>query len=110
MRLAKTKPASPDAPGAASPTATAARLSRWAVSWNGSSGRSAGHLWCRGNDGLAVAALRWAGRYVLARIWSTYHESVNLYGNHSVDVDGELAKLDVGVYRAIARHYHRARG
>jgi hypothetical protein len=45
------------------------------------------------------------GRYiddaVLARIWPTHHESVHFYGTHSVDVDGELAKLGACGYRPL---------
>ncbi|MFJ4940345.1 hypothetical protein ACIP8U_41775 [Streptomyces pseudovenezuelae] len=45
-----------------------------------------------------MTALRRAGRptddELLARIWPSHHADVNLYGTHSVDIDGELAKLD----------------
>jgi Tn3 transposase DDE domain len=61
--------------------------------------------WTTEYHGLAVAALRRAGRYVddavLAHIWPTHHESVNFYGTHSVDVDRELAKLDADGYRPL---------
>jgi TnpA family transposase len=61
--------------------------------------------WTTGYHGLAVAALRRAGRpiddAVLAHIWPAHHESVNFYGTHSVDVDGELAKLDADGYRPL---------
>jgi hypothetical protein len=30
----------------------------------------------------------------LGHIWPIYHENAHLYGTHSVDVNGELAKLD----------------
>jgi hypothetical protein len=54
---------------------------------------------------LAVTALRRAGRdvddAVLAHIWPTHHENVHFYGTHSVDVDGELAKLDADGYRPL---------
>jgi hypothetical protein len=55
--------------------------------------------------GLAVAALRRAGRHiddeVLAHIWPTHHENIHFYGTHSVDIDGELAKLDADGYRPL---------
>jgi TnpA family transposase len=61
--------------------------------------------WTTEYHGLAVAALRRAGRYiddaVLAHIWPAHHESVNFYGTHSIDVDGELAKLDADGYRPL---------
>ena len=40
---------------------------------------------------------------VLAHIWPTHHENVHFYGTHSVDVDGELAKLDSDGYRPLRR-------
>ena len=50
-------------------------------------------------------ALRRAGRHiddaVLAHIWPTHHENIHFYGTHSVDVDGELAKLDADGYRPL---------
>ncbi len=56
------------------------------------------------DHGLAVTALRRAGRDIddaaLAHIWPT-HENVHFYGTHSVDVDGELAKLDSDGYRPL---------
>jgi TnpA family transposase len=56
--------------------------------------------------GLAVAALRAAGRSVddelLVHIWPTHHENVHFYGTHTVDIDGELAKLDADGYRPCA--------
>jgi TnpA family transposase len=55
--------------------------------------------------GLSIAAPRRAGRHiddeVLAHIWPSHHENVNFYGTHSVDVDGELAKLDADGYRPL---------
>jgi TnpA family transposase len=61
--------------------------------------------WTTEYHGLAVAALRRAGRHiddaVLAHIWPTHHENVHFYGTHSVDVDGELAKLDADGYRPL---------
>jgi hypothetical protein len=61
--------------------------------------------WITEYHGLAVAALLQAGRYiddaVLAHSWPTHHESVNFYDTHSVDVDGELAKLDADGYRPL---------
>ena len=38
---------------------------------------------------------------MLAHIWPTHHENVHFYGTHSVDVDGELAKLDSDGYRPL---------
>ncbi len=34
-------------------------------------------------------------------IWPSHHENVHFYGTHSVDVDGELAKLDADGYRPL---------
>jgi hypothetical protein len=34
-------------------------------------------------------------------VWPSHHENVNFYGTHSVDVDGELAKLDADGYRPL---------
>jgi hypothetical protein len=62
-------------------------------------------VWATEYHGLAVTALRRAGQHiddaVLARIWPAHHENVHFYGAHSVDVDGELAKLDSGGYRPL---------
>ena len=59
--------------------------------------------WTTEYHGLAITALRRAGRDIdgamLAHIWPTHHENVHFYGAHSVDVDGELAKLDSDGYR-----------
>jgi TnpA family transposase len=61
--------------------------------------------WTSEYNSLAVTALRRAGRdiddAVLAHIWPTHHENVHFYGTHSVDVDGELAKLDTDGYRPL---------
>ena len=61
--------------------------------------------WTTEYNGLAVTALRRAGRdvddAVLAHIWPTHHENVHFYGTHSVDVDGELAKLGSDGYRPL---------
>jgi len=61
--------------------------------------------WTTEYHSLAVTALRRAGRdiddAVLAHIWPTHHENVHFYGTHSVDVDGELAKLDTDGYRPL---------
>ena len=60
---------------------------------------------CRRTEyhGLGLAALRRDGRpvddEVLAHIWPSHHENVHFYGTHSVDIDGELAKLDADGYR-----------
>jgi TnpA family transposase len=61
--------------------------------------------WTAEYNGLAVTALRRAGRdiddAVLAHIWPTHHENIHFYGTHSVDVDGELAKLGTNGYRPL---------
>jgi TnpA family transposase len=61
--------------------------------------------WMTEYHGLAVVALRDAGRQVddevLAHIWPTHHENVHLYGTHTVDIDGELAGLDANGYRPL---------
>jgi TnpA family transposase len=61
--------------------------------------------WTTEYYGLAIAALRSAGRRidddVLAHVWPSHHENVNFYGTHSVDVAGELAKLDADGYRPL---------
>jgi hypothetical protein len=61
--------------------------------------------WTTEDHGLAVAALRRGGRWiddeVLAHIRPTHHENVHFYGTHSVDIDGELAKLDADGYRPL---------
>jgi len=61
--------------------------------------------WTSEYNGLAVTALRRAGRdiddAVLAHIWPTHHENVHFYGTHAVDVDGELAQLDADGYRPL---------
>jgi len=59
--------------------------------------------WTSEYNGLAVTALRRAGRdiddAVLAHIWPTHHENVHFYGTHAVDV--ELAQLDADGYRPL---------
>lgn len=61
--------------------------------------------WSTDYHGLAVGALRCDGRAVddeiLAHIWPTHHENVHFYGTHSVDIDGELARLDTNGYRPL---------
>jgi TnpA family transposase len=61
--------------------------------------------WSTEYHGLAVGALRQGGRQVddevLAHIWPSHHENVHFYGTHSVDIDGELAKLDADGYRPL---------
>jgi hypothetical protein len=51
----------------------------------------------------AVIALHRAGRdiddAVLAHMWPTHHENIHFCGAHSVDVDGELAKLGSDGYQ-----------
>lgn len=55
--------------------------------------------------GLAVGALRTGGRQVddevLAHIWPIHHENAHFYGTHPVDIDGDLAQLDVDGYRPL---------
>ncbi|MEX1659291.1 hypothetical protein ABZ960_40090 [Streptomyces pseudovenezuelae] len=34
-------------------------------------------------------------------IWPSHHADVNFCGTHSVDIDGELAKLDTDGYRPL---------
>ena len=36
-----------------------------------------------------------------AHIWPSHHAYVNFYGTHTVDIDGELAKLDADGYRPL---------
>jgi TnpA family transposase len=54
---------------------------------------------------LGIEALRRAGRHiddeVLAHLWPTHHENIHFYGSHTVDVAGELAKLDTDGYRPL---------
>jgi hypothetical protein len=68
--------------------------------------------WTTEYHGLAVTALRHAGQdindAVLAHIWPTQH-NVYFYGTHSVDIDGELAKLDSDGYRPHASSPPRSR-
>jgi hypothetical protein len=65
-----------------------------------------GHsLWTTEYHRLAVTGLRRAGRdiddAVLGHIWPAHHENVHFYGSYSVDVDGELARLDADGYRPL---------
>ncbi len=61
--------------------------------------------WTTEYYGLAIAALRRGGRgiddEVLAHLWASHHENVHFYGNHTVDIDGELAKLEADGYRPL---------
>jgi Tn3 transposase DDE domain-containing protein len=60
--------------------------------------------WTTEYHGLAVAVLRRGGRWIddeVLAIWPTHHENVHFYGTHSVDIDGELAKLDTDRYRPV---------
>ena len=61
--------------------------------------------WSTGYHGLGVAVLRRSGRHVdgevLAHIWPTHPENVHFHGTHSVDIDGELAKLGTDGYRPL---------
>ena len=62
-------------------------------------------IWTTEYYGLAITALRRGGRRIddnlLAHIWPSHHANVNFYGTHSVDIDGELAKLDADGYRPL---------
>ncbi len=40
---------------------------------------------------------------VLAHLWPTHHDNGNFFGTNTVDIDGELAKLDTDGYRPL-RH------
>lgn len=61
--------------------------------------------WTTEYYGLAVAAMRAEGRYVvdeaLAHISPAHSENVNFFGVIDVDVEGELAKLDGSGYRPL---------
>lgn len=61
--------------------------------------------WSTEFHGLAVTALRRAARPIddelLSHIWPSHHANINFYVTHSVDVDGELAKLDTDGYRPL---------
>jgi TnpA family transposase len=63
--------------------------------------------WTTEYYGLAVAAMRAAGRRVedavLAHISPAHSENVNFFGTISVDVDRELAQLDAAGYRPLRR-------
>ncbi len=61
--------------------------------------------WMTEYHGLAITALRRDGRRidddVLAHIWPSHHENVHFYGTHTIDLAGELAKLDNDGYRPL---------
>jgi TnpA family transposase len=61
--------------------------------------------WTTEYYGLAVTALRRSGRDIndetLTHLWPSHHANVNFYGTHSIDVAGELAKLDTDGYRPL---------
>jgi TnpA family transposase len=61
--------------------------------------------WTTEYYGRAIAALRRGGREVddevVAHLWPSHHENIHFYGTHTVDVDGELAKLDADGYRPL---------
>lgn len=52
---------------------------------------------------LAVTMLRRAGRHindeVVAHLWPTHHANIHFCGTHTVDINGELAKLNTNGYR-----------
>lgn len=51
---------------------------------------------------LPAGPLRRAGLLrSVRRIWPTHHANVHFYGTHTVDIDGELAKLDTDGYRPL---------
>ena len=54
--------------------------------------------------GLAVASLRAAGRVddeVLAHISPAHSENINFFGSIDVEIDAELAQLDLTGYRPL---------
>ncbi len=61
--------------------------------------------WTTEYYGLAVAALRAEGRHVddeaLAHISPAHSENVNFFGTIDVDVESELAKLDLAGHRPL---------
>jgi TnpA family transposase len=61
--------------------------------------------WATEYHGRAVDILRGQGRQIdselLAHIWPTHHANVHFYGTHTIDIDGELAKLDTDGYRPL---------
>jgi TnpA family transposase len=63
--------------------------------------------WISEYYGRAVAEMRAVGRLIeddmLAHLWPTHHDNVNFFGTITVDIDGELAKLDTDGYRPL-RH------
>ena len=62
-------------------------------------------VWATEYHGRAVDTLRGQGRQIdselLAHIWPTHHANVHFYGTHTVDIVGELAKLDADGYRPL---------
>ena len=63
--------------------------------------------WMTEYEGLAVSALRHAGRRIddeaLAHICLNHHSNVHLHGPHTVDIAAELAALDANGYRPLRR-------
>ena len=63
--------------------------------------------WISEYYGRAIAEMRAGGQLiqdeVLAHLWPTHHDNVNFFGTITVDIDGELAKLDTDGYRPL-RH------
>jgi TnpA family transposase len=63
--------------------------------------------WISEYYGRAIAEMRAGGHLVqdevLAHLWPTHHDNVNFFGTITVDIDGELAKLDTDGYRPL-RH------
>jgi len=61
--------------------------------------------WATEYHGRAVDILRGQGRQIdselLAHIGPTHHANVHFYGTHTIDIDGELAKLDADGYRPL---------
>src|SRR5664279_4636410 len=63
--------------------------------------------WISEYYGRAIAEMRAGGHLiqdeVLAHLWPTHHDNVNFFGTITVEIDGELAKLDTDGYRPL-RH------
>ena len=78
----------------------AARSAHSRLARTGRPGRASG---ARPPSRTTKVPLTRSGRHiddaVLAHIWPSHYENVHFYGTHSVDDDGELAKLDADGYR-----------
>src|SRR5664279_4065633 len=64
--------------------------------------------WISEYYGRAIAEMRAGGHLiqdeVLAHLWPTHHDNVNFFGTITVEIDGELAKLDTDGYRPPLPH------